>query len=112
MTYPEGAIESVFDFKKAAVPGAVFYVIFNDKTNDKFKWLINENFELVEDHASHRWRFNVDSFRLGSDEGCRNNNFWSPYGNLHFPRGAKIRGYLFGNYWHAYAYGLKCKEPA
>jgi len=116
MKHPEGAIKSIYDFKKAAVPGAVFYIIFNDKNMDyrgnKFKWFINENFLLEEDHANHRWDFYVDAFVLDSDRVLRKECFWSPYGDLHFPRPKGICGYLFENYWHAYAYSLKSEEPA
>jgi hypothetical protein len=111
--YPKGAIKSIYNLKKAAVPGAVFYMIFFDSYIAKYRWHINENFKIQEDHVDRRWRFKVDTTELAPHhtERYEKHHFWSPFGDLNFPTTAGKYGYLFDNYWHVYAYELKLKEP-
>jgi hypothetical protein len=112
--HPKGAIKSIFDFKKAAVPGAVFYMIFNynKRALNNYRFTINNTFRINEDHANRRWVFNVDMINVDTQEEAPDHQFWSPYGNLHFPTVRGECGFLFDNYWHAYAYKLRSKKSA
>jgi hypothetical protein len=112
MKHPEGAIKSILDFKKAAIPGAVFYMIFDRTSWTKFRCIVNEDFKITEDHKNCRWYFDMDVTDMKSQTTHPHHQFWSPYGDLHFPVSSGGCGFLFDNYWHAYAYGLKLRKSA
>ena len=112
MKYPEGALKTILELKQAAVPEAVFYIVFDREPRNKtFKFLIPKGFKIKGDHVNRRWIFDVDVLDLDTNYKHREHTFWSPYGDLHFPTKNKP-GFLFTNYWHAYAYRLKLERAA
>ncbi len=109
MKHPEGALKTIKELKEAAVPGAVFYMIFDSPTVG-FKVTITESTTIRSGQG--KWRFTAHSMDMENKSEWDGHEFWSPYGDLHFPTTVGHCGYLFANYWHAYAYALKCEKAA
>ena len=107
--HPEGAVKFIYNLKKAATPGTAFYMIFNGTTG-QFKFIVNEDFKIEENDKERLWQFIVDVTNIKTNENYTGHTFWSPYGALHFPSAPNSHGFLFDNYWHAYAYTLKLKK--